>query len=222
VVKHLQQLRESDRRFSVLYFFFKHHHPNKRDFTALLLSLLAQAILQDEVLLDLIYQRLIQTVQQKVRSLSLLRELVELALKAQIVCFVIVDGLDECVGIGTMTPEDAQDEVINWLEALIVTSSSSNTVEHGSQQDDRCTRLLISGQRNGVLEERLKSWPAIQVNSSSAHMDDIGEYSEVKTQQIQQKFSIDETIRLDIVRRVNARALGMFINTLTKSPLLHT
>lgn len=213
MVKHLQQLRESDRRFSVLYFFFKHHHPDKQDFSALLLSLLTQAILQDEVLLDLVYRRLILAGQQKVRSVSLLCDLVELALKSQSVCFVVVDGLDECIGLDTMTPEDAQDEVINWLEALIVTSTSDNTVGNDSQQDNRCTRLLISGQRNGVLEERLKSWPAIQVNSSFAHMGDIGAYSEAKAQQIQQKFGIDESLRSDIVRKINARALGTFINT---------
>ncbi|KAK3300618.1 uncharacterized protein B0H64DRAFT_315062, partial [Chaetomium fimeti] len=212
VVKHLQQLRESGHRFSVFYFFFKHHHPDKRDFSAMLLSLLSQAVLQDEVLLDLIYQRLILAAQQKVRSVSLLRELTELALKSQSVCFVVVDGLDECLGPGTMKPEDSQGEVVNWLEALTVTSTSGGTVGHGDQQDDRCTHLLISGQRNGFLEGRLKHWPAIRIDSSSAHMDDIGAYSEVKTQQMQQRFGIDEATRLDIIHKINARALeGMFL-----------
>ncbi|KAH6848231.1 hypothetical protein B0I37DRAFT_309598 [Chaetomium sp. MPI-CAGE-AT-0009] len=194
VVKHLQQLRESDRGFSVFYFFFRHHHPDKRDFSAMLLSLLSQAVLHDEVLLDLIYQRLILAGQQKIRSVSLLRELAELAFKSQSVCFMVIDGLDEWCWPG------------NKARGL------SSAVGDGSQQDDRCTRLLISGQRNGFLEERLKHWPAIQVNSSPAHMDDIGAYSEVKTQDIRRKFGIDEAIRLDIIRRVNERALeGMFL-----------
>ncbi|KAH6632698.1 hypothetical protein F5144DRAFT_574952 [Chaetomium tenue] len=211
VVKHLQQLRESNRRSLVLYFFFKHHHPDKRDFSAMLLSLLSQAIAQDEVLLDLVYQRLIPVNQHKVRSVSVLRELAELALRSQSVCFVVIDGLDECVEPGTR-PENAQGELLNWLEALTVASAPYSTVgHHDNQQDERCTRLLISGQRNGFLEERLKGWPSIQIDSSSAHMDDIEAYSEAKTQQIRQRFSIDETIRLDIIRKVNSRALGMFL-----------
>ncbi len=48
----------------------------------MLLSFLSQTLFQDEVLLDLIYERCIKADQQKIRSASLLRELTDLVLQA--------------------------------------------------------------------------------------------------------------------------------------------
>ena len=170
----------------------------------MLLSLLSQTLFQDEVLLDLIYQRCILADQQKIRSVSLLRELVELVLQTQSRCFVVVDALDECAGDQAVKPEDAQGQVIDWLESL-------RKHEASSEPSDRCIRLLISGQRNGLLDERLKHWPAIQLDSSLSHMNDIKTYCEVESLRIQEEFDIVEdieNIRLDIIRRVNSRAKG--------------
>ena len=208
VVQHLQQLRESrnvnGRGFLLLYFFFKYHQPDKRTFISMLLSLLSQTLFQDEVLLDLIYERCTKADQQKIRSASLLRDFAKLVIQAQSVCFVVVDALDECVGDQVGRPEDAQGQVIDWLQSL-------REHEAGSEPSDSCIRLLISGQRNGVLDERLKTWPAIQVDSSLSHMNDIKAYCEVESLRIQQEFELgeeEEKIRLDIVRRVNSRAKG--------------
>jgi hypothetical protein len=202
-------MRESNPRLSVLYFFFKHLQPDKRTFAAMLLSLLSQVMLQDEVVLDIVYQRFVSADQQKIRSVSLLRELAALALKAQSYCFVVVDGLDECVDSFAKS-EDAQGEVIDWLETLMATPDPSSTQPGSSKPDDRCLRLLISGQRNGYLEKRLEQWPAIQIDSSSAHMNDIQAYSAAKGIEIQKRFGTDEATRLDIISKVNRRALGEF------------
>jgi hypothetical protein len=208
VVQHLKQLRASGQAngsgFVLLYCFFNHHRPDKRTFVAMLLSFLSQILFQDEVLIDVIYQRCIQADQQKIRSVSLLRELVELALQAQRRCFVVVDALDECDEDQLGKPQAAQGKVIDWLESL-------RGQEAGSEPSDRCIRLLISGQRNGVLDERLKHWPAIQLDSSRSHMDDIKTYCEVESLQIRDQFDgVEnlENIRLDIIRRVTSRAKG--------------
>ena len=212
VVQRLQQLRERGNAngppFLLLYFFFKHHQPDKRGFVPMLLSLLAQAVFQDEVLLDLVYQRCIRADQNKIRSASLLRELAELVLEAQTTCFVVVDALDECAGDQSVTAEDAQGQVIDWLESLISASQPSGDHEAGSGPNDRCMRLLISGQRNGVLEERLRHWPTVQVDSSLSHMDDIKSYCEAESLRIQKKFGALEDVRRDIVGRVTSTAKG--------------
>ena len=209
VVQHLQQLRASGGNtnvggFVLLYFFFKHHQHDKRTFVAMLLSFLSQTLFQDEVLLDLIHKRCTLADQQKIRSESLLRELAKLVLQAQRRCFIVVDALDECDGDQLGKPEDAQGIVIDWLESL-------REHQNGSKPSDRCIRLLISGQRNGVLDQRLKHWPAIRLDSSSSHMNDIKMYCEAKRLQIRQEFDAledIENISLDIIRRVTSRAKG--------------
>jgi hypothetical protein len=170
----------------------------------MLLSFLSQILFQDEVLIDVIYQRCIRADQQKIRSASLLRELVELALQAQRRCFLVVDALDECDEDQLGKPQAAQGKAIDWLESL-------RGQEAGSEPSDRCIRLLISGQRNGVLDERLKHWPGIQLDSSRLHMDDIKTYCEVESLQIREQFDGMEkleNIRLDIIRKVTSRAKG--------------
>ena len=208
VVQHLQQLRVSENTnvsgFVLLYFFFQHHQHDKRTFVAMLLSFLSQTLHQDEVLLDLIHKRCTLVDQQKIRSEPVLRELTKLVLQAQRRCFVVIDALDECDGDQPGKPEDAQGIVIDWLESL-------RENQNGSEPSDRCTRLLISGQRNGVLDRRLKHWPAIRLDSSPSHLDDIRAYCEAERLQIRQEFDdLDniESISWDIVRKVHSRAKG--------------
>ncbi|KAK4214473.1 hypothetical protein QBC37DRAFT_387130 [Rhypophila decipiens] len=162
-------------------------------------------LLQDEVLLDLIYQRCISIDQQMITSAYALRELADLVLQAQNMCFIVVDGLDECIGDDVGKSQVAQGQVIDWLESLRNVSSESS---------DSCMRLLISGQKNGLLDERLKDWPSVQLDSSLHHTKDIQMYCEVQSLEIPQEFEdIEgiENIRLDIIHRVTSRARGMFL-----------
>jgi hypothetical protein len=57
----------------------------------------------------------------------------------------------------------------------------------------------------------LKHWPAIQLDSSRSHIDDIKTYCEVESLQIREQFDGMEkleNIRLDIIRKVTSRAKG--------------
>jgi hypothetical protein len=178
VVQHLQQLQRKDghgRPLTVIYFFFKHLQPEKRTLIAILLSFLSQMAFQDDVCLDLIYQRVLTVDQQNIRSISLLRELAELVLKAQSRCFVVVDALDKCTGEPPSSVEVAQGEVIDWLEFLM--SESIPGAEASALEEERQIRLLICGQRNGFLESRLRPYPAIELDSCAAHVKDIEAYS---------------------------------------------
>lgn len=138
IIKHLHQMQHNDQRLHVLYFFFKHAHPAKRTFMALLVSVISQLVSQDEVALDLVYQRLLSFDQQKVRSMSLLQELANLALTSSPSCFIVINGLDECIAqTPTMKIDEAQGKVIDWIELLTQTTTNQRI------------RFLISGQRNG-------------------------------------------------------------------------
>lgn len=152
-------------------------------------------------MLDYIYHKFLKVDEQKVRSLDLLQSLTTTALELQGFCFIVIDGLDECIGEFSTAHEDSQGEIINWLESLL-----GQNLECGS--DDRCTRLLISGQRNGFLEERLAQYPQIQLETINAHVNDIKAFAEDKSCQIQRKFGIHEDVRRDLVGKVCAGAKG--------------
>ncbi|KAK3373193.1 hypothetical protein B0T24DRAFT_666498 [Lasiosphaeria ovina] len=80
-----------------------------------------------------------------------------------------------------------------------------------TDSDDRSIRLLVSGQRNGMPEGQLSSSPNIQVELAGAHIGDIKVYAEAKSLMIQKKFSIDDKMRNDIIKRVCSGAKGMFL-----------
>ncbi|KAK0728767.1 hypothetical protein B0T26DRAFT_869746 [Lasiosphaeria miniovina] len=210
VVEKLKQLQatsqESGCSTTLVYFFFKHSQSDKRTLPALLLSILCQLVFQDDVLLDHVYRKCLSLDQHKVRSNAFLEDLAAEALKFQRFCFVVVDGLDECVGESQVSREQSQRDAVDWLESVLGQRDSQ-----GTDSDDRNIRLLVSGQRNGILEERLSSSPNIQVELAGAHIRDIEVYAEAKSLMIQKKFSIGDEIRNDIIKRVCSAAQGMFL-----------
>ncbi|KAH8592598.1 hypothetical protein B0O99DRAFT_716361, partial [Bisporella sp. PMI_857] len=210
VVEHLKQLKSDNSArghdFSVLYFYFNHMQPDKRTLTGLLLALLSQLIHQDDVLLEQTYQRCLAVNQYKIHSSNIIRDLASLALKSQRMCFVILDGLDECVGDPSANLAEEQERVTYWFDDL--------TINPDSEESHVCEshiRLFISGQRNGVLEERLKSCPSIQLETVAAHTTDIESYTKRRCAEIRKKFRVHTDVERDLVNRITFSAKGMFL-----------
>jgi hypothetical protein len=206
-VEHLKQLKSDysaqGHDFSVVYFHFNHLHPDKRTLTGLLLALLSQLIHQDDVLLEQTYQRCMGVSQQKIHSSDTICEIASVALKSQRLCFVILDGLDECVEDLSTNPAEEQERIIEWFEGLTRDPDSEE-----SRTCKSCIRLFISGQRNGVLEERLSSYPSIQLETTTAHTQDIESYAEQRSAEIRKKFRISIGPERDLVNRVTSGAKG--------------
>ncbi|RYP05095.1 hypothetical protein DL765_009940 [Monosporascus sp. GIB2] len=183
VVEHLEQLKSNNSahglEFSVTYFYFNHMRPDKRTLTGLLLALLSQLIHQDDVLLEQTYQRCLAVDQQKIRSSDTIRDLASVIFKSQRLCFVILDGLDECVGDPSANPAEEQEQVIDWFDVLTVDPDSKE-----SHTCKSCVRLFISGQRNGVLEKRLGLYPSIRLETAAAHTRDIESYAARRSAEI--------------------------------------
>lgn len=177
--------------------------PDKRTLTGSLLALLSQLIHQDDVLLEQTYQRCLAVDQHKIRSLDTIRDLASVAFKSQRLCFVILDGLDECVGGPSANPADEQKQVIDWFEDL-TTDIDSNESGNG----EFCMRLFISGQRNGILEERLRSYPSIQLETEAAHNRDIESYAKQRSAEMHKRFRFSTEEERDLVNRVTSRAKG--------------
>lgn len=190
---------------SIVYFFFKNSQTDKRTITALFRSIICQLVFQDEVLVDIIYQKCLATGQQRIDSEPLLRDLAATALGSQRLCYMVVDGLDECVGDSMSGNKKAQEDVVDWFK-----STMSDDDAERPEAPDRSIRLLISAQRNGTLEDRLSGYPQIQLEVVDAHLRDLETYAESTSFRIQRKFSrtVDEECRKKVVRRVCSGAKG--------------
>ncbi|RTE70730.1 hypothetical protein BHE90_014874 [Fusarium euwallaceae] len=210
VVERLKQLKSDNSAqghdFSVVYFYFNYMQPDKRTLTGLLLSLLTQLIHQDDVLLEQTYQRCLTINQQTIQSSNAILDLASIALKSQRLCFVILDGLDECIGDSSTDPAKEQKQVIDWFDDLMTDSGSEEL-----RTFECCIRLFISGQRNGVLEERLGSYPSIQLETTPSHTQDIESYAKQRSMAIRKKFNIRPEVERDLVNRVTSGAKGMFL-----------
>ena len=173
---------------------------------ALLLSLLHQLAFQDEVVLDMVYQEYLTVDPYKIRSTATLQDLLAKALASQRLCFLVVDGLDECTEEDLLSSRNkGQGEIIDWLEAM----TSKDTIDSDPDSGDQCIRLLMCGQRNGFLEERLSRHPQIQLEAILEHGKDIQAYAEAKIQQLQnEKHGVTEQMRQDILNKVCSATKG--------------
>ncbi|KAH7330241.1 hypothetical protein BKA65DRAFT_55430 [Rhexocercosporidium sp. MPI-PUGE-AT-0058] len=209
IIDHLKGLqtksKDSGRSFPVIYFYFKHLHEKKRQMSHLVLSLLSQLGDQDSTVLDLFYKEVCLLGQQQL-SPQRLCELASTALRAQRRCFIVVDGLDEC---GRDPPDSTTREaveVLKWFEDLMIPGEEAT-----SETDNVCIRLLISGQRDGSIEQRLESVPSIQLEMAAGHGEDIKSYASVEARKICQQFSSSLDVEQDLVQKVVTRAKGMFL-----------
>lgn len=207
-MEHLKQLKSNNSAqghdFSVVYFYFNYMQSDKRTLNGLLLALLSQLIQQDDVLLEKIYHRCLVIDQQNSHFADAISDMASIALKSQRLCFVILDGLDECIGDPSTNPAKEQERVIDWFNDLTTDLDSEE-----SHPLEGCIRLFISGQRNGVLEERLGSCPSIQLETTPSHAQDIESYARQRSVAIRNKFRISPEVERDLVNRVTSGAKGL-------------
>ena len=198
IISHLKQrqseLTNTKEGFSLLFFFFKHQHPEKRSLVSLLLSLVSQLVGQDESLLDHVFQSCSSAEPKHVRSLEEVSRQASIALKSQSRCFVIIDGLDE----STEAPE-----VLDWF--------ASNIFSQGNPPSSSASdvRLFISGQRDGILEPRMSDYPTIPLEEIPGHDQDIKDFAATMAAKIRDKFSLDAETAEQIVARVTSQTGGV-------------
>ncbi|CAG7555173.1 unnamed protein product [Fusarium equiseti] len=200
MICHLKERRSSGKgsadRFSVSYFYFKHHQRKKGSLLSMLLALLAQLVAQDESLLDHVYQACRSTEPQQFRSLDEVSRHVSTALQSQSRSFVIIDGLDECTEAS---------RVLEWFESIM--SKRDDT----SRDTAFNIRLFMSGQRDGVLESQMSHYTRIDLETSPGHDQDIETFAETMAIKIRERFSLDPEVERDTALRVKSKAGGMFL-----------
>ncbi|TKW56360.1 hypothetical protein CTA1_7211 [Colletotrichum tanaceti] len=179
---------------SVAYFYFKHGNSEKNNHGSFLKAVLTQLISQDTATSQGFFQELSSQADVNIRSRESLQTLTRAALEEYRVSFLVLDGLDEC--------DRGQAEVtVKWLLSLL--------------DDDRYVgktslRILFSGQRDGLLDALLRSYPAICLESSK-HTADIERYCLQYVPKLRKKFPMTKELETDILSLVSTRAEGMFL-----------
>ncbi|KAF4859793.1 Vegetative incompatibility protein HET-E-1 [Colletotrichum siamense] len=180
--------------YSVAYFYYKHGNIDKNTHNASLRAILEQLIDQDTLSSQELLREVLSQAEVNVRSTKSLEALTLRALEQRQLSFLVLDGLDECA-IGEA------EATIRWLLSLINEKLDPNSSR---------LRVIVSGQRNGVLDHFLSSQRTISLESSE-HVDDIREYCRHQCARIKTKFNISSALEESIITKVMEAAKGMFL-----------
>ncbi|SPJ80179.1 uncharacterized protein FTOL_08571 [Fusarium torulosum] len=132
---------------------------------------------------------------ENLRKTERLQHLVKEAPETSRISFLVVDGLDEC-------PKEETEQTVKWLLSILEEQSAGSTL-----------RIIFSGQRDGVLDRLLKSYPSISldVSTTPAHTQDINHYCAKFCTRIQEEFDMSPELQHEILRKVIEGARDMFL-----------
>ena len=200
IVDHLRS-QTMARKTPLLFFYFKHHEETKKSMGGMLRALLVQLLYQDESLIEYFYQKCCSTSTSELRAISVLKELAQESLKSQHHCLIALDGLDECESAPNTTKYEELREIIEWFQ---------NSVIPNCHAEGGCIRLLLAGQRDGVLDQHLSASPGIKLDTIDAHLRDISGYTISRASKIRGRFSLSHENEDDIINKVTAAAKGQY------------
>lgn len=166
----------------------------------MLRGLLAQILDQDDTLREYVYQKCAQLNKPDIHRELFLQELAEECLSGQRRIWIILDGLDDCEGVSEVDRTESR-RVLEWFQSKIL---SRNTNQNGT------VRLLISGQRDGHIDQMLFQHPGINLDATEPHIKDIEAFTRSKAALIRTRFSLDPSVESQIVEKVTATSKGIF------------
>lgn len=194
----IDHLRFRAAKSPLLFFYFKHRDEVKRSIAGMLRAFLVQLLYQDDTLIDRIYQSCCSTGTSELRSPSVLKSLTQECLKTQRQCLIVLDGLDEC-GDGQNARQEEANDIIQWFQNSLMPNCNS---------EGCCIRLLLVGQRDGVIDQCLSTYPSIKLDTIGAHARDIHEYAVSRSSEIRKRFSLSYDIQSEIVNKVTKASKG--------------
>jgi len=161
---------------SMSYFYFN-DQPTKHTHRDFLRALVDQLITQEAALSQEFLDEF-SSIDSSQLSTDRLQKCAQTALASYHTSYLIVDGLDQCT-------KDKAEKSVRWLLSL---------TKQGAGGINASVRLLVSGQRDGVLDVILAAEPAISLEISS-HSDDIQQFCEEIAGRIQAKFHTTDALK---------------------------
>jgi len=199
VIDHLKS-QTTTSKTPLLYFYFKHDDETKKSMDGMLRAVLVQLLYQDETLIEYFYQKCCSTGTSELRRLSRLKELAQESLKSQRHCLIVLDGLDECEDEQPTSHEESKG-IIDWFHNSVIPTSHS---------EGGCIRLLLAGQRDGVLDQHLSAYPGIKLDTIGGHLHDIRDYVLSGASDIRARFSLSLDCEAKIIEKVIKASKGEY------------
>lgn len=187
----------------ILYFYCKYDQKNKQSFGCILQALLDQILQQDQALSEDLLEEILVADTVKARTTEFLSNFVQKAFASQAHSFAIIDGLDEC--------NSAQACVtLDWFISL------TSQKPQGSPSTG-AVRVLFSGQRDGLLDQKLEGYPSIALESSR-HLEDVRRYCEKRCASLGMKFKLNHVDVQNVISKITNGAQGPFYSLHTDCP----
>lgn len=138
----------------------------------MLRSFIEQSLQQDEAIVDDVHETVLSARPSDLGSVSWLKDVANRIILAQKICYIIVDGLDECAF-------DQRKSILQWIKTILSDSNTSNVV----------VKVLVSGQRDGVIDAVLQDCACIIIlDNQTPHLRDIEKFSASVLTEIKSRF----------------------------------
>lgn len=141
---------------------------------------------RDPVLSDQLFDELASVEGLQVRLPKHLQLLIAKSLESYERCFIVIDGLDEVAS-------DEARKSLDWLLSLTKGAIKEPTTS---------LRVLCSGQRDGLLDGLLAKYPAVSLDTSPKHNEDVRNYCSHQSARIQDKFELSPEMQQEIASQV--------------------
>lgn len=159
-------------RKPLLNFYFEHGQSGKILMMDMLRSFIEQLLEQDDDIVDNLLETVLPARPSDLSSITWLENVATRIILAQKRCFIVVDGLDECA-------LDQRKRILQWLKTVLSASKDFKVV----------MKILVSGQRDGVIDSMLQDCVCtIKLDNQKPHLRDIKNFSSSVLIQIKDRF----------------------------------
>ncbi|KAI0376441.1 hypothetical protein F5Y04DRAFT_210207 [Hypomontagnella monticulosa] len=175
------------------FFYCKHGNPSRNTFIGVARSLLAQLLVQNSHLLQLLYEKASMCGEIELTSKVTAKDLLRTSLNSCGVVYIILDGLDEC-------DREQRREITAWFRSVI---------DELPPKDIGTIRCLFVSQDDGVGRKEMDHIPSIKIMPSD-NKGDIRAFANVWHKRMEDKFGTLQG-NAHITNIILARAQGMFL-----------
>ncbi|KAF3002829.1 hypothetical protein E8E14_006733 [Neopestalotiopsis sp. 37M] len=188
-----------------VFFFFKHREDTRQSMADMLRACIVQLLTQDPTLLGVSFEKYGSVSDADVGKLKNLESWAKMLLQGQRECNIILDGLDECGDNGKLVNGELVREstqILDWFLTKIMPSSSAH---------QSIVRLLVTGQRDGILDKKLLEYPTLELDTAAHHMEDICALTSDWAIKLQERFGLEDPDTQIIAKQVADASKGMFL-----------
>jgi hypothetical protein len=187
---------------TVLYFYCKHDHSDRDNFTSIARTLLAQLLKQDSDLLGYFYETCCKSGQSTLTSRDLIDDLLKFALDGCPSAYIILDGIDEC-------QRDERKDIVNWFREYV---QNLPPQDPSGYTPDRVHCLFVS-QSDGARRD-FQGLASVTVAADN-NEGDIEDYSRTEMRKLRIKFAeMTDSDAEKIVASVSTSADGKCVSSL--------